>query len=43
MQSKTLLASFCTILVLLIGINDGAPTTPKPVTVKVVTPAVSVA
>jgi len=36
MQAKTLLALFCTIVILFIGVNDGAPT--KPVTTKTVTP-----
>jgi hypothetical protein len=30
MQTKTILALFCTIVVLLIGVNDGAPATPQP-------------
>ncbi|CAF1124797.1 unnamed protein product [Rotaria sp. Silwood1] len=34
MQTKTLLALFFTIVVLLIGANDGAPAAPKPVAAK---------
>ncbi|CAF2607677.1 unnamed protein product [Rotaria sp. Silwood2] len=34
MQTKTLLALFCTIIVLLVRVNDGAPAAPKPVAAK---------
>jgi type IV secretory pathway TrbL component len=34
MQAKTLLALFCTIVIVFIGVNDGAPTTTKATTVK---------
>jgi hypothetical protein len=44
MQSKTLLALFCTIVIVFIGVNDGAPTTTKATTkataVKPVVPGV---